>query len=520
VCVNKHIFHFSFNRPLNARLNKYRSQANLLKCLSTLKSGYKLDCNGRDMLCCRLFQRPIGRPKSGHRKPKVIKERQRSLTMDFDFKKLYNLKKDVHSLINSHHHENDDSDTNFISQPQTNYFNTYEKPQYISRPITTSTMTTTKTTTTITTTTTTTSTTTTTTMKPLLFQGGHSDSNFLFQPQKNYFNSYEKSTLTSQPQRNYFNSQKKPQYIARPLTTSTTTTTATTTKTLPFLGGHSETNYLYQPQKNYFNSYEKSDFISQPQTNYFNSQKKPQYISRPLTTSTTTTTTTTKKPSLFLGGHRRGIVVDENEANKKSTKEDTLQERFDSNSFVDHNVVGPYGYDRGLCATLLVPCRFVNDHPCCRFEMPLDLVARARALDGSADLRWRPQSLGEPRNGPQGRSLFNNLLGKPTKTPVINRNIRYNHANSKLKVRIPKYHYDGGPEMTSTIVGLCWRLHYLRCPAVPIFKNGGHWIDTKTLKQVHPCCQLLSKPSGSMSSPVESRLSRWLHHSPRPTIPV
>ena len=70
---------------------------------------------------------------------------------------------------------------------------------------------------------------------------------------------------------------------------------------------------------------------------------------------------------------------------------------------------GEEGYNKDLCATLRVPCRFVNDHPCCNYEMPMDLVARSRALDGSADLKWRPISLGGPRTSAQGRSLFRNF---------------------------------------------------------------------------------------------------------------
>lgn len=96
-----------------------------------------------------------------------------------------------------------------------------------------------------------------------------------------------------------------------------------------------------------------------------------------------------RKP-FFDGGFRRGIVLDDNQ---NKTRKD---EHFE---FADHELTGTRGYDKQLCATLRVPCRFVNDHPCCRFEMPLDLVARARALDGSADLKWRPKSLGGPRLG-------------------------------------------------------------------------------------------------------------------------
>ena len=42
-----------------------------------------------------------------------------------------------------------------------------------------------------------------------------------------------------------------------------------------------------------------------------------------------------------------------------------------------------------LCGALRVPCRFVSDHPCCEYRTPLNMAARARAMDGSPDLKWR-----------------------------------------------------------------------------------------------------------------------------------
>ena len=46
-------------------------------------------------------------------------------------------------------------------------------------------------------------------------------------------------------------------------------------------------------------------------------------------------------------------------------------------------------FSAGLCVALRVPCRFVSDHPCCAFRTPLNMAARARAMDGSPDLKWR-----------------------------------------------------------------------------------------------------------------------------------
>ena len=42
-----------------------------------------------------------------------------------------------------------------------------------------------------------------------------------------------------------------------------------------------------------------------------------------------------------------------------------------------------------VCRTLHFPCRFVSDHPCCQHRTPLNMAARARAMDGSPDLKWR-----------------------------------------------------------------------------------------------------------------------------------
>ena len=148
--------------------------------------------------------------------------------------------------------------------------------------------------------------------------------------------------------------------------------------------------------------------------------------------------------------------------------------------------------------------------------MPMDLVARARSLDGSADIKWRPVSLGGPRSS-QGRSLFKSIM-TPTFAPsIINKEIKYNFAKNKKKVQIPKYHYDGGPEMTSTIVGLCWRLHYLRCPSSNenniLVENNNNWIDSRQLKKIHPCCQMVNKPLGGKSnSPYyDNRIAKWLN---------
>ena len=74
------------------------------------------------------------------------------------------------------------------------------------------------------------------------------------------------------------------------------------------------------------------------------------------------------------------------------------------------------------------------------------MLGRPRAMDGSADLKWRYMQsraggrggLGGPRTGPQGRML--NGFGR-------NANIPYNWAVTAAKVAVPRYHYDGGPQV-------------------------------------------------------------------------
>ena len=42
-------------------------------------------------------------------------------------------------------------------------------------------------------------------------------------------------------------------------------------------------------------------------------------------------------------------------------------------------------------------------------------------------------------------------------------------------VETPTYHYDRNPEVIYTILGQCWRLHYLKCGLAE--------------SASHPCCQ-------------------------------
>ncbi len=40
-------------------------------------------------------------------------------------------------------------------------------------------------------------------------------------------------------------------------------------------------------------------------------------------------------------------------------------ESNESNNSNENETIGEKGYDKGMCAILKVPCRFVSDHPCC-----------------------------------------------------------------------------------------------------------------------------------------------------------
>jgi hypothetical protein len=85
-----------------------------------------------------------------------------------------------------------------------------------------------------------------------------------------------------------------------------------------------------------------------------------------------------------------------------------------------------------------------------------------------------------------------------------------NIDHSKSSVSIPQYHYDGGPEVTSTILGVCWRLLDLKCPPIgnehqPEPVVPGSW------PKVHPCCKLNRKPGHDTTG--DSRISKWLSSS-------
>jgi len=195
---------------------------------------------------------------------------------------------------------------------------------------------------------------------------------------------------------------------------------------------------------------------------------------------------------------------EKNEIENYVNKEETYKEKENQDT----------PFTEELCERLRVPCRFVTEHPCCRLPQRIELVGRARAMDGSADLRWRflesrPSEVvsnhyvrqddnGGPRDGPQGRMItgFGGQSGykRPSSFSIkeTKNNIRYNHSVSKGGVLVPRYHYDGGPQLTKTILQHCWRLNYLDC----------------RLESDHPCCALKNNhPIDSLSSNV---LDKWL----------
>ncbi len=77
--------------------------------------------------------------------------------------------------------------------------------------------------------------------------------------------------------------------------------------------------------------------------------------------------------------------------------------------------------------------------------------------------------------------------------------VDYTYAVSKTAVSVPRYSFRGGPEVLSTILGTCWRLHYVRCP--PIRRD-------QEQEQMHPCCRLNTQPEPL--APSGNRLGRWL----------
>jgi len=159
-------------------------------------------------------------------------------------------------------------------------------------------------------------------------------------------------------------------------------------------------------------------------------------------------------------------------------------------------------FTQEVCESLRVPCRFVTEHPCCKLPQRIELVGRPRAMDGSADLRWRfMQSRGRQAEGRMIEGFGSNRKSvsmQPVSSSfsVLSRpssSIPYSHYTSKGGVSVPRYHYNGGPAVTSTILRQCWRLTYLNCAR----------------ERDHPCCSLNSG-GGQRST---NMLDRWLSRS-------
>jgi len=145
-----------------------------------------------------------------------------------------------------------------------------------------------------------------------------------------------------------------------------------------------------------------------------------------------------------------------------------------------------------LCDKLRVPCRFVTEHPCCQLPQDIGMVARARSMDGSADLKWR---FYQSRDGISSRGNRNKGNGRMLSgfRSGYNGNIPYNSWSSPTEIRTPKYFYDGGPDLTSTILSQCWRLTYLNC----IFDRE------------HPCCGLTNNSDSLANNVIDKWLRRY-----------
>jgi len=241
-----------------------------------------------------------------------------------------------------------------------------------------------------------------------------------------------------------------------------------------------------------------------------NVKKSPSYPKKPTTTERYhTTTQATIRPIV-----EEDIILTEMLNTEEGTNDiENYVKETEGNVFKDKETQDT-PFTEALCEKLRVPCRFVTEHPCCRLPQRIELVGRARAMDGSADLRWRfmesrPSEVvagqhrqsdtnGGPRDGPQGRMItgFGGQTGfkRPSSFSVKESasNILYNHSVSKGKVLVPRYHYDGGPQLTKTILQQCWRLNYLNC----------------RLEQDHPCCAL--KTNHLVDSLSTNMLDKWL----------
>lgn len=162
-------------------------------------------------------------------------------------------------------------------------------------------------------------------------------------------------------------------------------------------------------------------------------------------------------------------------------------------------------FSQELCEKLLVPCRFVTEHPCCSLPQQISLVARPRAMDGSADLRWRfMQSRGRHAGGRMiggfkaSRGEVEQRPGTSSFSVKSKTSIPYSHWTSKEVVAVPRYNYNGGPSVTSSILRHCWRLTYLNCAK----------------EREHPCCRVNSRSQGASTSVLASNmLDRWLSRS-------
>merc|ERR1712242_289580 len=224
------------------------------------------------------------------------------------------------------------------------------------------------------------------------------------------------------------------------------------------------------------------------QANIFSSEEFIRTSTTPSTTRTVATTTSPPEPPtlrMFRGGQRRGMLKEKKKeaegGNGNAEMSNEIDTGTEGSQYVD-------SFTKKICAKLKVPCRFVSDHMCCRYRMPLDLVARSRSMDGSADLKWRlksplsrseddklqvkfqgPRTLGRSSQGRSLSSMWETEKSKSPREKPVRRvaSIRYNHANTKTGVRIPRYFYKGGPDNTHTILGQCWRLYYINCKSLP-----------------------------------------------------
>jgi hypothetical protein len=275
--------------------------------------------------------------------------------------------------------------------------------------------------------------------------------------------------------------------------------------------GHQQQDHQQKQQQQQQHQKQQQQQQQQRQEEYsFSDDMYPAASSKVSTVSDTSPWASTQSPpdpTSFGGGYRRGVIKDKS-VTMATTENPKLEQtstsvisganntqRGEKDNKQQKEIIAESIFSSEMCYALRVPCRFVSDHPCCEYLTPLEMAARSRAMDGSADLKWRGATrLHGSEEQKESSAMARSLRLPQSAMPNL---ISYTSADNETSVQTPTYHYSKSPEAIYTILGQCWRLHYLRCGSA----------DTAG----HPCCQLVSNP-GPMT-PADNALTRWLDTS-------